>query len=243
VSPPGCEGFKLVLEIFQDRALWELLVMKSKIFAVCVLSAALAVAMGQAAVADVVMNGGFEAPVLGTEMFYETAPMGVTNLLPTVPGWEFSASPIGGSSEAGMLSASGIGPWQAQAFGSQCAAFHGDGNTVYATITQTLAGVTEGPATFSFYAQGLQSKPLNVTVDGTALTFGGTAMVTPGSAMTKYTSDSITLAAGAHALQFQAYGWTYLDNVSTTAVPEPASITLLTAGLVGLLAYAWRKRK
>jgi hypothetical protein len=36
-----------------------------------------------------------------------------------------------------------------------------------------------------------------------------------------------------------------VDNVSVTAtvVPEPAMLTLLAAGLVGLLAYAWRNRK
>jgi hypothetical protein len=217
--------------------------MKSKTFSVCVLSVALLASFGQTAVADYVMNGGFEASVLGTEMFYETAPMGVANLLPTVPGWDFGASAADASVEVGMLSASGIGPWGAQAFGSQCAAFHGDGNAAYATITQTLADVAAGPATFSFYAQGLQSKPLNVTLDGTALTFGGTATVTPGSTMTKYTSDSITMAAGTHTLQFQAYGWTYLDNVSATAVPEPGTITMVAIGLFGLLAYAWRKRK
>jgi hypothetical protein len=38
-----------------------------------------------------------------------------------------------------------------------------------------------------------------------------------------------------------AYG--YVDNVSLSAVPEPASCAILTTGLIGLLAYAWRKRK
>lgn len=30
---------------------------------------------------------------------------------------------------------------------------------------------------------------------------------------------------------------------TTSAAPEPGALTLLAAGLVGLLAYAWRKRK
>lgn len=32
-------------------------------------------------------------------------------------------------------------------------------------------------------------------------------------------------------------------NMAYTVVPEPATFTLLVTGLVGLLAYAWRKRK
>lgn len=34
-----------------------------------------------------------------------------------------------------------------------------------------------------------------------------------------------------------------VDSVTLTAVPEPSTFSLLTASLVGLLAYAWRKRK
>ena len=35
------------------------------------------------------------------------------------------------------------------------------------------------------------------------------------------------------------------DNLDVTGppVPEPSTLALLTSGLIGLLAYAWRKRK
>ena len=36
---------------------------------------------------------------------------------------------------------------------------------------------------------------------------------------------------------------THYDNVQVSIVPEPSSVALLLSGLVGLLAYAWRKRK
>ena len=39
------------------------------------------------------------------------------------------------------------------------------------------------------------------------------------------------------------YGTQGFRLVQVTAVPEPSSLMLVAAGLVGLLAYAWRKRK
>ncbi|MGD0517059.1 MAG: PEP-CTERM sorting domain-containing protein [Thermoguttaceae bacterium] len=35
----------------------------------------------------------------------------------------------------------------------------------------------------------------------------------------------------------------YVDSASLTLVPEPGTIVLLLSGLVGLICYAWRKRK
>ncbi|MBN1394604.1 MAG: PEP-CTERM sorting domain-containing protein [Pirellulales bacterium] len=36
---------------------------------------------------------------------------------------------------------------------------------------------------------------------------------------------------------------TLFDNISVSIVPEPSTFSLLACGLMGLLAYAWRKRK
>ena len=37
--------------------------------------------------------------------------------------------------------------------------------------------------------------------------------------------------------------WAGFDMVSITSVPEPSVMALMTTGLIGLLCYAWRKRK
>jgi hypothetical protein len=45
----------------------------------------------------------------------------------------------------------------------------------------------------------------------------------------------------AYASRNSGNGYTYYDNFNT--IPEPSTISLLATGLIGLLAYAWRKRK
>jgi hypothetical protein len=92
-----------------------------------------------------------------------------------------------------------------------------------------------------------------VFIDGTALNFGGVDTLTPSrGGWANYTSDPITLTAGTHTLKFANVVETAnlglsaaIDTVSvnTTAAPEPSTVVLLLTGLVGLSAYAWRKRK
>jgi hypothetical protein len=45
--------------------------------------------------------------------------------------------------------------------------------------------------------------------------------------------------------QSQLAGWSIVDNVVGTsiAVPEPGALTLFVVGLIGLLCYAWKKRR
>ena len=60
-----------------------------------------------------------------------------------------------------------------------------------------------------------------------------------------------TLGAGNLSSYNQVVGWLYNNNygnidsivLTATTVPEPTTLTLLVAGLTGLLAYAWRRRK
>jgi len=73
---------------------------------------------------------------------------------------------------------------------------------------------------------------------------------------TAFTSVATGIAAGIPLVsgQYQATGFSlrmfnnsngtaYQDNFSVSQIPEPSTLALLAAGLVGLLCYAWRKRR
>lgn len=212
---------------------------KSGIFLFCTLPLALVAILNVSAVgAPMVINGGFEDPVLGDGAFYAVGDP--TYPLPSVPGWKFTKN----DGEVGMLSTSGTGPWMVPTTG-QCAAFLGG-----ATIAQTIPGFVAGTATFSFLVQGYYSEdygPLTVTLDGVPLTFGGVASIIPtgGGAngpMIPYTSDPVPVTDGEHTLTFIAGHWTFIDDVSISNVPEPSCIALLACGLITSLIRTRGKR-
>lgn len=227
----GARGLKPGLEVFHGRALWELLVMKSKISVVCVLAVALASLLGQAAVADLVTNGDFETPVF----------VGDYNASPSGTGWTFSVPD--GNGEAAVLSSVAAGLWGCPGTG-QCAVLYGT-----ATIGQTITGFDAGNATFTFSAQknsGVTDSTLTVTLDGTALKFGGVESAALNDSLLQYTTDAVAVSAGStHTLVFQASKWAFLDNLTAavTPIPEPSAITVLATGLFSLAAYAWRKQR
>jgi hypothetical protein len=74
--------------------------------------------------------------------------------------------------------------------------------------------------------------------DGDALRFGlviGEQTYADNVRVSQWSSEADAVAA-------EAAGGVYVDQVPA-ATPEPSTLALLATGLMGLLAYAWRKRK
>lgn len=77
---------------------------------------------------------------------------------------------------------------------------------------------------------------------GAAVTIVGGSFISPSVGITNIFSDggndSTYLVAPAHDID--NFG---LSNTPIPGVPEPGMVALLTSGLIGLLAYAWRRRR
>jgi hypothetical protein len=143
------------------------------------------------------------------------------------------------------------------------ASYRGDG------ISQTLTGLTSGDTySVSFYwAGGQQSGFHGNTTEAMQVSFGGSSQTTP-----TYTNTAVN-EGGSIGLAGQFSGWmqqtftfkadgssdvlnflaigtpdslppiVLLDGVSVTAVPEPASISLLAVSMIGLGAVYLRRRR
>lgn len=114
-------------------------------------------------------------------------------------------------------------------------------------LTNTLITVASGKKLDLFGT-------INLDLDDVAATSGlwtlvnnsGTTVYEPTFALKTTGGASFTQVSDVWTYQNGNALWTFTEathQLSLSAVPEPATLTLLACGLVGLLAYAWRKRK
>ena len=206
------------------------------------------VAMGaQAAGANEVLNGSFDANVAsyqGNSYVYSAAPASVTQFYGgTVPT---AANPVDDWTGSFVSIAANSGPWNtpsglsgfdAATQGGFVAGVQADG-----TLSQAL-NLAAGEYTLSWTTA-------NRGADQTysALFAGAQVDKVTTIAGAGWTTESVTFSTlGGTGLSFvgdtsyqNTDATSFIDNVSVTAVPEPASLLMMVVGTLGLLA--WRRR-
>ena len=211
-----------------------------------------AAAIGTAAFgaqANAVANGSFESATYGGEYCYGTA-CGIAD-------WNVVANTNVGAWTGPVLISSTSGAW-----GNPDTATHGVslGNYVLGlqnTSTDIVGGVNSGmTSSFSVVAgqtyelswddagrSGYANHQYDVSMGGVDLgifsTTSGQGWLAHQVAFTATSSGLLTftgLTGGASGYD----GTSFIDNVSATAVPEPTSLMLMFAGILGLVA--WRRR-
>lgn len=202
-----------------------------------------ALASGNAQAAEVLTNGSFEAPSIGGGNYtYPGLPYGTVQGYPaTLAGWTYAGSALVGAT-GGNAWYGGSAP--AGQDGAQFAALQGT-----STLSQVFS-TTGGIATLSWLAAGRPSfgccngnQSYNVLLNSNLL---GTFSTVNGQAFGLNTINLNTLAAGTYTLTFAGLATTddtaFIDKVSLSAVPEPATWAMMLLGF-GLVGAGLRSRR
>jgi hypothetical protein len=187
--------------------------------------------------AELITNGTFETPTVADyvdESFGSTA----------VSGWTL------GSTTGAAQKVEIIANWRLVNLG-----LPHDGTQVLQLgtcnyISQTLATMAGETYTISLDLAGRDYAASTIVV-----AFGNVSETLTTSSKTAFatytftaaaTSDSTTLTISnttAINTSSAANNRVFVDNVSVASVPEPSTIALLIAGALGLICFAWRKRR
>lgn len=190
------------------------------------------------------VNDGFELPDIGTGA---STNGGVTGWTTTADFWvgitrnggDFGmAGATNGNQNGGATSTDGQALWV----------------TNGATASQTIT-LSAGVYNIQFDAMGRSYtyNPIGVEIIDSASVTHNLGTFNPGAQYVDYwsrdlTTTNVALPAGATTVKFigltsEGTETSYIDNVRVNTIPEPSTIILTAYGLIGLLAYAWRKRK
>jgi hypothetical protein len=200
----------------------------------------------------IVANSGFEQPNVGGgyrygDGFGPGSPITIAEQ--GGAGWTF----VNGAGIAANGSAFGV----ANASGNQAGFIQGGPGSI---ISQLISGFGTGFYTLGFIAEGRSNfgsgdNPLEVTIDGVPLTFGGNPIINPpvGTVFQSFTSDPFFVNSGSHTLAFNGQGvngldvTSFVDDVSFPSfvpVPEPGSLALFGMTTVAGAVYCgWRRRR
>lgn len=188
---------------------------------------------GGAQATELLTNGSFEAPAIGGGNY--TYPSGL------LASWTYAGSALVGATGSNAWYGGSPPPGQD---GAQFAALQGT-----STLSQAFTS-TGGSAKLSWIAAGRPffggyngDQTYNVLVGSTVV---GTFSTVSGQAFGSYMINLTGLTAGAHVLTFAgqiaADETSFIDQVSITAVPEPATWGMLLVGFA-MVGMAARRRK
>jgi hypothetical protein len=231
----------------------------------------LAIANSRVAVADTISgivtvnNPGFEDPSAGKIS-------GGWDASTDIPGWSNgTVSGVTYTSQNGHYSDTGVEATSSHS-GSYRAYLYNydpDGGSCIQTTTHAIATASD-TYTLTFYSEYTNNLALDSTLratlyyiddSGTRVTLGTALETLTHNSWVQYTlSVTATDASVGHyvGIYFSNVSpnpsiaadrdWLALDDVTLTyttpaPVPEPSAMILLSTGIIGLLAYAWRKRR